>query len=130
VLQGWLLKRGEKGLVKGWKKRWFIFKSGKLYYYSDNSTGAKCLGFIDVEAASEVVTVSSSQAATFTFEVRPWLTGGCACQVHNCCCLADSNQVNASLRTSRVIRVRVLAVRGSIPDSRAFTNQDGATRLG
>lgn len=43
---------------------------GKLFYYEDNSSGATSLGFVDIDAAKEIVVVASSQASTFTFEIR------------------------------------------------------------
>ena len=45
-LAGWLSKKGDKGLVKGWKKRWFVFDGPKLYY-GDSEISAP-LGFIDL----------------------------------------------------------------------------------
>ena len=32
-LEGTLLKLSEKGLIKIWKKRYFVVRKGKLYYY-------------------------------------------------------------------------------------------------
>ena len=32
-LEGWLEKQGVKGLIKGWKRRWFVVKENKLFYY-------------------------------------------------------------------------------------------------
>lgn len=32
---GWMKKQGRKGLVKNWKKRYFVLEAGKMYYYVD-----------------------------------------------------------------------------------------------
>jgi len=42
--QGYLFKRG--GIFKGWKKRWFVLKDGKLYYYSSQKTDVPPKGVI------------------------------------------------------------------------------------
>ncbi len=65
-LKGWLQKRGDKGIVKGWKRRWFLFLHGKLYYYDSDSSGAASLGFIDIESAAEIVITSSSTGEPHT----------------------------------------------------------------
>ena len=33
--KGWMKKQGRKGLVKNWKKRYFVLEAGKLLYYVD-----------------------------------------------------------------------------------------------
>ncbi len=66
-LQGWLLKQGAKGLFRGWKRRWARFKFGKLFYAETQTD--QPLGFVDVDAATDVRTVSSSAVAGFMFEV-------------------------------------------------------------
>jgi len=45
---GWLTKQG--GLVKSWKKRWFVLKNSKLFYYH-GKTDTTRIGEIDLEAA-------------------------------------------------------------------------------
>lgn len=37
VLTGWMRKQGRKGLIKNWKRRYFVLKSGKLSYYTDEA---------------------------------------------------------------------------------------------
>ena len=32
-IQGWLKKKGDVGLIKGWKNRWFQQKDDKIYYF-------------------------------------------------------------------------------------------------
>lgn len=72
-LKGWLQKRGDKGIVKGWKRRWFLFRHGKLFYYESDNSGAASLGFIDIESASEVVITSSSTGACALCVRSAWL---------------------------------------------------------
>lgn len=38
TLEGYLLKKGEKGALKTWKNRWFILKGKKLFYYKTHTT--------------------------------------------------------------------------------------------
>jgi len=45
-LEGWLKKRGEKGVVINWKKRWFFLKEGKLLYSKEE--GENPIGHIDL----------------------------------------------------------------------------------
>jgi ankyrin repeat protein len=56
-LEGWLYKLGEKGLVKTYKKRWFVRRGEKIFYYKEPQLGseshiesvavdAQALGFI------------------------------------------------------------------------------------
>jgi protein-S-isoprenylcysteine O-methyltransferase Ste14 len=37
VVTGWLRKQGRKGLIKNWKKRYFVLKYGKLSYFEDEA---------------------------------------------------------------------------------------------
>jgi hypothetical protein len=39
VITGWMRKQGRKGLIRNWKKRFFVLKAGKLTYYSDEGKG-------------------------------------------------------------------------------------------
>eukprot|EP01130_Rhizamoeba_saxonica_P003711 TRINITY_DN1544_c0_g1_i2.p1 TRINITY_DN1544_c0_g1~~TRINITY_DN1544_c0_g1_i2.p1 ORF type:complete len:694 (+),score=127.27 TRINITY_DN1544_c0_g1_i2:2-2083(+) len=54
-IEGYLLKQGDKGPVKLWRRRWFLEvpSEQKLYYYKDQST-ANPNGFIDL-ALVEIV---------------------------------------------------------------------------
>jgi len=47
-LRGSLLKLGDKGPVKSWKRRYFLQKSEKLFYYASSNTGGDAKGFIDL----------------------------------------------------------------------------------
>lgn len=42
-------KQGERGLMKTWKKRWFVFdkETGELFYYLSENT-SQHLGVIDI----------------------------------------------------------------------------------
>jgi hypothetical protein len=46
-LCGYLYKRGEKGLVNLWKKRWFSIRKDKLYYFKSKSEVIP-INFIDI----------------------------------------------------------------------------------
>lgn len=48
------MKKGDKGLVKGYKKRWFTLQANRLFYYQNAGDSAP-LGFIDILAASAIV---------------------------------------------------------------------------
>jgi hypothetical protein len=37
VLTGWMRKQGRKGLIKNWKRRYFVLKYGKLTYYENEA---------------------------------------------------------------------------------------------
>lgn len=37
VLTGWMRKQGRKGLIKNWKRRYFVLKSGKLSYFENEA---------------------------------------------------------------------------------------------
>jgi hypothetical protein len=52
-IAGYLQKRGEKGLVKGMKKRWFLFNGEdpekRVFYYPARDDMKQDLGFISME---------------------------------------------------------------------------------
>eukprot|EP01132_Coremiostelium_polycephalum_P003334 gene3334-4179_t len=58
LLQGYLKKQGEKGLVKGYKKRWFQQKDTKLYYY-EKEGDTNSYGFINLPDMLGVKTVDA-----------------------------------------------------------------------
>ncbi|RYH11898.1 hypothetical protein EON65_38585 [archaeon] len=33
IKKGWMTKQGRGGLVKNWKKRYFVLMAGKIFYY-------------------------------------------------------------------------------------------------
>eukprot|EP01133_Synstelium_polycarpum_P014077 gene14077-16593_t len=56
--EGFLTKEG--GSVKSWKKRWFILKGKKIYYFKYKGD-QYCKGFIDLEDSSSVRTVGTKE---------------------------------------------------------------------
>mgnify|MGYP001063305965 CR=1 FL=1 len=49
-LEGYLLKQGEKGVIKTWKRRFFMLDGKKLRYFEES----KEKGFIDLELAVSI----------------------------------------------------------------------------
>lgn len=35
IKKGWMKKQGRSGLIKNWKKRYFILKDGTISYYEE-----------------------------------------------------------------------------------------------
>ena len=53
-LEGWLLKKGAKG-IRGWKRRWFTLNNDRLMYYKNSSgTPGSEQGFIDLSGDYEI----------------------------------------------------------------------------
>jgi len=52
LIEGWLNKRGVKGFLKKFKKRYFLQNGPKLEYAAQQ--GSKILGFIDIEKVTNV----------------------------------------------------------------------------
>lgn len=65
-LEGWLRKRGEKGAIKSWKKRWFILKGKKLFYYVSNTANTP-KGFIDLLQTSRIFSFNTKRKDEFAF---------------------------------------------------------------
>jgi hypothetical protein len=59
VKSGYLYKRGEKR--KNWKKRWFVLRSAKLYYYK-NEKEYQLLRFIDMAEVHTIAAVELKKA--------------------------------------------------------------------
>lgn len=49
LMRGWLIKRGDKGIVRSWKKRWFAQKGKKLFYYRDDNANRSPMGNISLD---------------------------------------------------------------------------------
>jgi len=58
LLQGYLKKQGEKGIMKSFKKRWFQQKDTKLYYY-EKEGDTTSFGFINLPDMTSIKTVDS-----------------------------------------------------------------------
>ena len=52
-ISGYLQKRGEKGPIKGYKRRWFVFDGAasekRVFYYPSREDQGSHLGFIPLE---------------------------------------------------------------------------------
>ncbi len=72
VIKGWLEKKGEKGLVKSWKRRFFLSAGTRLHYFEheqDASAGSSssALGFIEMSSVLAVgIDSKSTRKAVFT----------------------------------------------------------------
>ncbi|EGC34772.1 hypothetical protein DICPUDRAFT_92143, partial [Dictyostelium purpureum] len=58
LLQGYLKKQGEKGIVRAFKKRWFQQRESKLYYF-EKEGDKESFGFINLPDMIGVKTVDS-----------------------------------------------------------------------
>mmetsp|Transcript_2193 Transcript_2193/g.5187 ORF Transcript_2193/g.5187 Transcript_2193/m.5187 type:complete len:300 (+) Transcript_2193:198-1097(+) len=55
IMEGYMMKKGDVGPVKKWKKRYFIFKQdGHISYYPDNQDVFREKGHIDLNKATAV----------------------------------------------------------------------------
>jgi len=65
--EGWLKKRGDKGIVKGWKNRFFVLEADpdKLYYYRSRGD-PKPLGFVEL---SKIFSLHKTNDGAFGFAV-------------------------------------------------------------
>ncbi|KAL6042461.1 MICAL like 1 [Balamuthia mandrillaris] len=70
-LQGWLLKKGDVGAVKTWKKRWFCLRKQRLFYYKEKQGGGSEINR-DEEAMKEgdVVTTDARKTIDVAEEGR------------------------------------------------------------
>eukprot|EP01102_Stenamoeba_stenopodia_P011756 TRINITY_DN362_c3_g5_i1.p1 TRINITY_DN362_c3_g5~~TRINITY_DN362_c3_g5_i1.p1 ORF type:complete len:557 (-),score=160.28 TRINITY_DN362_c3_g5_i1:134-1804(-) len=56
-VEGYLQKQGEKGLVKSWKKRYFVAKGSKMWYYKQTLSSSgydQRAGFIDLTSVTKL----------------------------------------------------------------------------
>ena len=85
-LEGYLKKLGEKGPRKTWKKRWFLQRGSRIYYY-ERQTDVVEKGFVNLEEALSVVP-SSDGKKSFAFQVlflsgrQRWLLKLTEVQIH------------------------------------------------
>eukprot|EP01102_Stenamoeba_stenopodia_P010396 TRINITY_DN3125_c0_g1_i2.p1 TRINITY_DN3125_c0_g1~~TRINITY_DN3125_c0_g1_i2.p1 ORF type:complete len:668 (+),score=153.02 TRINITY_DN3125_c0_g1_i2:344-2347(+) len=54
VLKGILYKQGAKGIVRGWKKRWFSLKNNTQIHYYKSAEELQSLGYIDANAITSI----------------------------------------------------------------------------
>lgn len=74
-LEGYLEKQGANGLVKAWKKRYFVAKGSKLWYYKQSMSGYdQRAGFIDLTAVTKVEQGSGKDKLQFQIhsQSRTW----------------------------------------------------------
>ncbi|CAB3999718.1 Hypothetical predicted protein [Paramuricea clavata] len=65
-LCGFLGKLGEKGIIKTWKKRWFVFQARScLLYYYRNPDDTTALGHINISEATFAMNISSGRMDQF-----------------------------------------------------------------
>lgn len=68
-LEGWLWKQGDKGLVKGWKRRFCRLEAGTKVYYSKDRN-EKEIGYIDLRQVTMVTPSTTCKgSSTYGFEV-------------------------------------------------------------
>jgi hypothetical protein len=67
-ISGYLQKRGEKGPIKGYKRRWFVFDGSaaekQVFYYPSREDLSSHLGFIPLDQVTEI-----RKTANLDFEV-------------------------------------------------------------
>ena len=66
-MEGWLHKQGERGPVKGYKRRWFK-QEASILYYSKTKTDVS-LGKIDLETSLSCSDVTETKDCKFRFRV-------------------------------------------------------------
>jgi hypothetical protein len=74
TLRGFLYKQGAKGIVKGWKKRWFSLKNNTQIHYYKSAEELQSLGFIDASIITSIRetpnTALRRERGEFLFEVH------------------------------------------------------------
>lgn len=74
TLRGFLYKQGAKGIVKGWKKRWFSLKNNTQIHYYKSAEELQSLGYIDASAITTIRetpnTAMRRERGEFLFEVH------------------------------------------------------------
>ncbi|XP_075458328.1 uncharacterized protein LOC142495989 isoform X2 [Ascaphus truei] len=70
--RGYLHKRTHSGLLKGWRKRWFVLKhDGSLYYYKHKKDEGKCRPLDVTKLEGSEVGVDTSLGKPFVFRCVP-----------------------------------------------------------
>uniref|UniRef100_A0A6J0TR76 Pleckstrin homology domain-containing family A member 5 n=1 Tax=Pogona vitticeps TaxID=103695 RepID=A0A6J0TR76_9SAUR len=70
--RGYLHKRTQSGILRGWRKRWFVLKhDGCLYYYKHKKDEGKCRPLEVTKLEGAEIGVDSSLGKTFVFKCIP-----------------------------------------------------------
>ncbi|XP_034955921.2 uncharacterized protein LOC118076873 [Zootoca vivipara] len=70
--RGYLHKRTQSGILKGWRKRWFVLKhDGCLYYYKHKKDEGKCRPLEVTKLEGAEIGVDSSLGKPFVFKCIP-----------------------------------------------------------
>uniref|UniRef100_K7FFQ8 PDZ and pleckstrin homology domains 1 n=1 Tax=Pelodiscus sinensis TaxID=13735 RepID=K7FFQ8_PELSI len=70
--RGYLHKRTHSGILKGWRKRWFVLKhDGCLHYYKHKKDEGKCKPLDITKLEGAVIGVDSSLGKPFVFKCMP-----------------------------------------------------------
>eukprot|EP00731_Ephydatia_muelleri_P031901 Em0023g408a len=68
-LEGWMNKLGGSGLTpKNWRKRWFVLKGGRLYYYK-TAFDVSALGIVDLEGYQVESAPEMKKRSGFNFKL-------------------------------------------------------------
>lgn len=96
-MEGWLYKKGDKGVLKMWKKRWFYLANNVFSYSDDEKSVKNPLGKITLETATSIRPSAPSVASSIGQGVL-WNTEGCYFQIQlpsrNYFLLAESKEVH------------------------------------
>jgi hypothetical protein len=121
AMKGWLSKQAPSGMLKMWKKRYFVLRDDKLLYFDDANL-SNTLGVIGLEGASVCAT---PQGKTGQFQIiapgrifhlqapseesmESWLKNlrvGCAYAEHRSLSAAESDVPRAKLREGQLLRI-------------------------
>jgi hypothetical protein len=72
--EGWCTKQG--GSIKTWKKRWFVLKGNRLWYFK-GKTDTEAKGYIDLERGTVVRDESKRRKNISPFKPAAPKEGGC-----------------------------------------------------
>jgi hypothetical protein len=121
AMKGWLSKQAPSGVLKMWKKRYFVLRDDKLLYFDDANL-SNTLGVIGLEGASVCAT---PQGKTGQFQIiapgrifhlqapseesmESWLKNlrvGCTYAEHRSLSAAESDVPRAKLREGQLLRI-------------------------
>eukprot|EP01137_Pigoraptor_chileana_P033342 Opistho-2@24069 len=123
-LKGWLYKRGDRGPIKLWKRRWFATDlGGRLYYYGTHR-GSEPYGYIDIDKITGINIVPDAEQdknhATFIVSVpgREYFL-----QAH------DAEAMNKWIESLDFVRKLRMESQKFVDTQRQSFSEDGVTRL-